>query len=74
MHSFCILFFRLHVWQGVLHVPIADLVRDVRGLLYVAFRNEYQDIGRLERNYFGHLLLIIFRNVVPLLQLWSLLC
>jgi hypothetical protein len=69
-----IILFRLHVWQGVLPLPTAALVRDHRELLCVAVRNEYQDIKRLESNWLGLFLPIIFRIVVPLLQLCSLLC
>jgi hypothetical protein len=74
MHLFCIIFSRLYVWQGVLSVPKAAVVRDHRDLLYVAVRNEYQDIRHWERNYLGHFLLIIFRSIVSFLQLCSQLC
>jgi hypothetical protein len=74
MHLFCIIFFRLHVWQSVLSLPSDAVVRDHRDLLCVAVRNEYQDIQYLESIYHGHFLPIIFRNIVPLLQLCSLLC
>jgi len=64
----------LRVWQGVLPVPGAAVVRDHRELLYVAVCNEYQASKRLERNFLGLLLPIIFRRIVPHLQLFSPFC
>jgi hypothetical protein len=65
--------FRLHVGQGVLSVPSAAVVHYHRVTLCVAVRNEYQNIRHLERNYLRRYMPITFGNVVPLLQLCSLL-
>jgi hypothetical protein len=66
--------FRLYVWQGVLCLPSAAVVRDHRDTLYVDVRNEYEDNKYLERTFIGLCMLGKFRNVVPLLQLRSPLC
>ena len=73
MHSFCIVFFRLHVWQGVLSAPSDAVARDHRDTLYVAVWNECKDSIYVEANYLRPFLPTEFRNVVPLLQLRSLL-
>jgi hypothetical protein len=74
IHWFFIIIFRLHVGQGVLSVPSAAVADYHHGPLCVSIWNEQQANISLERNYLGPLLPILFRNIVLLLQLRSLLC
>jgi len=74
MHLFCVILFRLHIWQGDLSVSGGAVVGDHRVPLFVAVQNEKQDIRHLERNELGHFLLIMSHIVAPRLQLCTLLC